>query len=189
MSVPATQLRKGNVLLKDGELLLITDYSHSTPGNWRAIIQIKTRNLVTGQTTAFRPNASESFEVAYLDKKSAQYLYQESNGDYIFMDEGTYEQFPLSAELVGPQMQFVKENQTVDVTFHETTPIGVDIPTNVVLEVTDAEMAIKGNSATGVKKDAVLETGLRIKVPMHIGVGEKIKVNTDTGEFLGRAQE
>ncbi len=189
MSVSATQLRKGNVLLKDGELLLITDYSHSTPGNWRAIIQIKTRNLITGQATSFRPPAGENFEIAFLEKKSSEYLYQESNGDYIFMDEGTYEQFPLSKELVGERMLYVKENQSVDVTFHDTTPIDIALPTNVVLEVTDSEMAIKGNSATGVKKDAVLETGLKIKVPMHIAVGEKIKVNTDTGEFLGRAQE
>lgn len=187
MSARATELRKGNVILKDGDLLLITDYKHTTPGNLRAVIQVKVRNLVTGQVTQFRPAAGESFEIAFLDKRKCQYLYRESNGDYVFMDEQSYEQFHLSEELVGDRMGFVKESQSIDVTFHETTPIGVDLPNVVVLEVAEAEAAVKGNSATGVKKDATLETGLQIKVPMHIGPGDSVKVSTDNGDFMGRA--
>jgi elongation factor P len=187
MSAKATELRKGNVVLKDGQLLLITDYNHATPGNLRAVIQIKFRNLVTGQASQFRPAAGDSFEIAFLDHKKCQYLYRESNGDFIFMDEESYEQFPLPADLAAEKMGFVKESQTIEVTFHESTPIGVELPSSVVLEVAEAEAAVKGNSATGVKKDAVLETGLKIKVPMHIAQGEAIKVSTDTGEFMGRA--
>lgn len=187
MNLKSTELRKGQVLLKDDQLLLITDYSHSTPGNWRAIIQVKVKNLQTGQASSFRPMASDSFETAYLDRKKCQYLYREANGDYIFMDEATFEQFPLPADLVGEKMAFVKESDVVEITFHEATPIGLELPPSVVLEVTEAEMAVKGNSATNVKKDAVLETGHPIKVPFHINVGEKIKVSTDTGEFMGRA--
>ncbi len=187
MQVKATELRKGMVLEKDGELLLITDYSHSTPGNWRAIIHVKTRNLNTGQTGSLRPSSGESFETAFLDKKKAQYLYAEGNGDYVFMDQETYDQFTITKEQGEEKMGFVKESDVVEVTFHGTTPIGIELPTQVILEVTEAEMAVKGNSATNVKKEAVLETGRKIKVPLHINVGEMVKVNTDTGEFQGRA--
>lgn len=189
MNVKATELRKGMVLQIKGQLVQITDYSHATPGNWRAIIQVKTRNLTTGQQTGFRPSAGESFETAFLDRKKCQYLYQEANGDYVFMDGDTFEQYQIPADLVVDRMAFVKESDEVELTFHGTTPLGLELPTNVVLEVADAEMAVKGNSATGVKKDAVLETGHKLKVPMHISVGEKITVNTDTGEFVGRSKE
>ena len=187
MNVKATELRKGMVLQKDGELLLITDFSHATPGNWRAIVQVKTRNLVSGQTGQFRPAAGDQFETAFLDKKRCQYLYREGNGDPVFMDTESYDQFHLSREQLGDNMAFVKESDVVDVTFHETAPIGLELPTNVVLEVTESEPAVKGNSATGVKKEAVLETGHKLRVPLHIEVGDKIKVNTESGEFAGRA--
>lgn len=187
MNAKATDLRKGLVLLKDGQLLLITDYSHSTPGNWRAIIHVKTRNLETGQNGSFRPSGGDSFEVAYLDRKKAQYLYKEANGDYVFMDQESYEQFMIPADQGEGPMAYIKESEVVEVTFHETTPISIELPPSVVLEVTEAELAVKGNSATNFKKEAVLETGLRVKVPLHINVGEQIKIKTDNAEFLGRA--
>lgn len=189
MNLKATELRKGLVLVRDGQLQLITEYSHSTPGNWRAIIQVKTRNLQTGQNGSFRPAAGEQFEVAYLDRKKAQYLYQDASGAYVFMDAETFEQFMLPKEMAEDRMAFIKESDEVEVTFHETTPVSIELPTQVVLEVVEAEMAVKGNSATNVKKEAVLETGFKIKVPLHIDTGEKVKVNTDTGEFMGRASE
>lgn len=189
MNVKATELRKGMVLQRDNDLYVITEYSHSTPGNWRAIIQVKMRSLTTGQNLALRPASGESFETAYLDRKKSQYLYQEANGDYVFMDEATYEQFHVPSDLGADKMGFVKESDVVEVTFHETTPIGIALPSSVVLEVTESEIAVKGNTATNVKKEAVLETGHKIKVPLHIQVGEKIKVSTETGEFMGRANE
>ena len=189
MNVKATEMRKGMVLLKDNQLLLITDYSHATPGNLRAVIQVKTKNLETGQVSAFRPAASDNFDTAFLEKKKCQYLYEAANGDYIFMDLETFVQYPLPRDLVSDKMAFVRESDEVLVTFHETTALGIELNTNVVLEVVEAEMAVKGNSATGVKKEAKLETGHTLKVPMHIAVGEKITVNTDTGEFVGRAKE
>ncbi len=187
MQVKATELRKGMVLQKDGALLLITDYSHATPGNWRAVIHVKTKNLETGQTGAFRPASGDVFETAYLDRKKVQYLYQEGNGDYVFMDQETYDQFHISTELGAGKMEFVKESDEVEVTFHGANPIGIELPATVVLEVTEAEMAVKGNTASNVKKDAVVETGLKVRVPMHITVGERIKISTDSGEFQGRA--
>ena len=187
MGVRATELRKGSVIEKDGDLLLITEYTHKTPGNLRAIIQIKTKSLLNGASGAMRLGSGDMLDTAYLDKKKSTYLYKESNGDYIFMDSESYEQFPLSEEFVGDRMGYVKENEEISVTFHGETPIGVELPPSVVLEVTEAEHAVKGNTATNVKKDAVVETGMPVKVPLHIGVGEKIKIHTDTGEFLGRA--
>lgn len=186
MSVRATDLRKGNVIEKDGDLLLITEYIHKTPGNLRAIIQIKTRSLMSGQAGAMRLSSSDTLEQAYLDRKKCEYLYRESNGDAVFMDSQTYEQFPLPSELVGDKMGFVKENEPVNVTFHGSTPIDMELPPTVVLEVTEAEIAVKGNTATNVKKDAVVETGMAVKVPLHIGVGDKIKIATDSGDFQGR---
>lgn len=189
MGVKATELRKGTVIQQDGQLLLITEYMHHTPGNLRAIIHIKTRNLATGQTGQQRLGSGDVLEVAYLDKRTCEYLYKEAAGHYVFMDTQTYEQFPLSEDLVRESILYVKPNTPCEVTFHGTTPIGIELPGSVVLTVTEAEPAVKGNTATNVKKDAVVETGLRVKVPIHIGVGDQIKIRTGDGEFIGRSNE
>jgi elongation factor P len=189
MAVRAVDLRKGTVLEKDGDLLLITEFIHKTPGNLRAIIQIKTKSLTTGQANNMRLSSGDMLEVAYLDRKKAEYLYKEANGDFVFMDADTFDQFALTSEFVGDRMGYVKENETVEVTFHGTTPIGIELPTTVTLQVTEAEAAVKGNTATNVKKDAVVETGMAVKVPLHVNAGDLIKINTDTGEFQGRVKE
>jgi len=188
MTVRATELRKGSVIEKDGDLVQITEYHHHTPGNLRAIIQMKTRSLKTGQTGAIRAGSNETFELAYLDRRRCEYLYREGNGNCVFMDSESFEQFPLPADLAQSSMGFIKENSAVDVTFHEGRPIGIDLPSTVELVVTQAEVAVKGNTATNVKKDAVVETGMAVKVPLHVSVGDRIRLSTDSGEFLGRVQ-
>jgi elongation factor P len=186
-SIRATELRKGNVIVgQNGELLVITDYQHRTPGNLRAVIHMKVKNLATGQVSAMRPASGESFEHAFLERRKAEYLYRDGSGNYFFMDSETYEQFPLSEELVGDKMLYVRENETVEITFHEKVPVGVELPSQVVLTVTEAEPAVKGNTANNVKKDAVTETGLKIKVPLHIAPGDRVKISTADGEFQGR---
>ena len=175
------------VLEQDGKLLLVTDYLHHTPGNLRAIIHIKTRDLQSGATGAARLSSGDTLEIAYLERRKAEYLYREANGDYIFMDSENYEQFNLPLSLVGDKMGFVKENETCEVTYHGTNPIDVELPTTVVLEVTEAEPATKGNTATNVKKEAVVETGMTVKVPAHISIGDQIKIRTADREFMGRA--
>ncbi|MEX1023541.1 MAG: elongation factor P [Planctomycetota bacterium] len=187
MGVRATELRKGQVLEYQGDLLLITEYSHKTPGNLRAIISIKTKSLSTGQSNSMRLGSNDTLEVAYLDRRKAEYLYNAGEMGYCFMDSETYEQFHLGQDLVGDKMGFVRENSIVEVTFHDKVAIGLELPSQVVLKVAEAEAAVKGNTTSTVKKDAVLETGLTIKVPMHIEPGEEIKVQTDTGDFAGRA--
>ncbi len=186
MGVRATELRKGTVLKKDNDLLLITDYTHLTPGKGQAIIHIKTKSLLTGTTGAIRSGSGESFETAYLDRRKCQYLYREGESGFVFMDEETYDQFNLSPDLVAEHMGYVKESTSIDVTFHEGTAIGVDLPASVELEVTEAEAAVKGNTATNVKKNAVVETGMQVRVPMHISAGDVIKISTDSGDFQGR---
>ncbi len=185
----SSDLRKGTVIERDGDIWLITEYKHSTPGNLRAIFQLKLKSLTTGQIQSLRASASDSFDVAYLDRRKAQFLYKEGTDSFIFMDEETYEQFPLPADLADEAMGFVKENTTVDVTFHDNSPIGIDLPPQVTLEVTWAEMAVKGNTATNVKKDATVETGMAVKVPIHVKEGDVIKLSTLTGEFMGRATD
>lgn len=187
MAVKATELRKGLVIIGErGALLLITEYNHHTPGNLRAVIHLKVKNLATGQTTPMRLGSGDAFEVAYLDKKKAEYLYKEPSGNYVFMDQESFEQIPLSETLIGDLMGFVRENTVVDVTFHGALPIGVALPASVTLRVTESEHAVKGNTATNVKKEVVVETGLKVKVPLHISVGDEIKISTVDGEFQGR---
>jgi len=186
MGVRATELRKGTVLKRDNDLLIITEYTHLTPGKGQAIIHIKTKSLLTGTTGAIRAGSGDNFETAYLDRRKCQYLYREGESGFVFMDEETYDQFNLSPDLVGELMGFVKESTVIDVTFHEGTAIGVDLPASVELEITEAEVAVKGNTATNVKKDAVVETGMKVRVPMHISPGDVVKISTDSGEFQGR---
>jgi elongation factor P len=188
MAVKATELRKGTVIVGDhGKLLLITEYHHHTPGNLRAVIHLKVRDVMTGVVTPMRLSSADSFEVAYLDKKKCEYLYKEANGNYVFMEQVSFEQLELSEEIVGDKMGFVRENTVVDVTFHGTTPIGVELPASVTLKVVEAENAVKGNTATNVKKEAIVETGMKVKVPLHISAGDQIKISTVDGEFQGRS--
>lgn len=189
MGSRATEIRKGQVLEHNDDLFVITEYEHRTPGNLRSIIQIKIKSLTTGQVLSQRLSASDTVDVAFLDRKKAEYLYQESNGDFVFMEAETYEQFHLGKDMAGEQMGYVKPNESVEVTFHGTTPIGIALPPSVVLEITEAEFAVKGNTATNVKKDATLETGRGIKVPLHVKAGDLVKVSTETGEFMGRAKD
>jgi elongation factor P len=187
MGVKATDLRKGMVIDQDGDLLLITEYEHKTPGNLRAIINVSLRSLKTGSTRSLRLGSSDMLEVAWLDKKKCEYLYKESSGDYVFMEADTYEQFHLSPEFVGDKMSYVRENTQVEVTFNGTAPVGVVLPGSVVLKVVEAEAAVKGNTSGTVKKEVVLETGLRIKVPLHVSAGDEVRISTITGDFQGRA--
>lgn len=185
MGVRATELRKGTVIQDNGQLWLITEYMHHTPGNLRAVIHTRLKNVQTGATKEMRLGSSDVFEVAFLDRKKCEYLYKDSTG-YVFMDQESFDQFPLPAELVGDMMGYVRENTVVDVTFHENLAIGVDLPASVTLKVIEAESAVKGNTATNVKKEAIVETGMKVKVPLHITAGDQIKISTVDGEFQGR---
>ncbi len=188
MPIKATEVKRGMVIQQDNDLWVITDYEHITPGNWRAIHQIKLKNLKSGNQRQLRLGSSDTLEPVYLDKKECQYLYKDNTG-FVFMDNTTFDQFPLPEEVIGDAMHYVTENSNVVVTFHDTTPISIELPSAVVLRVTEAEPAARGNTATSVTKLAKVETGYELKVPPHIEVGELVKISTDTGEFLSRAKE
>ena len=185
MHLSATEIRKGSVVLFEGALCLVTEYNHHTPGNLRAVIHSKLKNLKTGGTYNQRFSSSDRLEIAHLDPREVEYLYPEGDR-YVFMDTASFEQVSLSKEDVGDAMNYVKLNDKVQVAFHDDKPITVTLPSSVVLTVTETDPGAKGNSVTNVYKPAKLETGLSIKVPLFIENGAKIKVDTRTGEYLDR---
>ena len=135
-----------------------------------------------------RLSSDETLERAHLDKRSCTFSYMEGDS-YVFMDAENYEQYFLESDMVGDAMKFVRDNQQICLTFFESTAVAIDLPTVVVLKVTEAEMSAKGNTVNQDKKRAVCETGLEIKVPPFVDAGEYIKVSTETGEFMSRAKE
>ncbi len=187
-SIEYINVRKGMVLVGDnGELLQVLDRDLNTPGNWRAILQLKVKNLKTGSITTNRVQPSKKAELAYLDKREMQYIYKDGDG-YVFMDTETFDQITLPDEEVGELMLFLKEGTNAQVTFYEGKPLSLDLPTSVDLEVTETEPALKGATAAAQTKPATLETGLKTNVPPFIEIGEKITINTSTGEYIGRAK-
>jgi elongation factor P len=181
----ATEIRKGMVLNIDGDLFVVTDRQHVTPGNWRAMVQISIKSMKTNRVIQRRLRAEDEVEVAFLERRKSEYLYKDGP-NYVFMDTETYDQFPLPAELVEDQMQFCLPNTQVMVTLHDGKPLGIDLPTAIVLKVTETAPGVKGDSVTNVFKEATLETGLIVRVPLFLKQGEYVKISTETGEFLER---
>jgi elongation factor P len=182
----ATNIRKGTFLKHKDDLWQVVDVMHRTPGNLRGFVQAKMRNLRTGAHVTERFSSNQNVEPAWLDTRKAQYLYDDATTGPVFMDLETYEQFSLDREILGDAMSYVKENDEVEVTFHEGTPIGLSLPAKVDLVVIETEPAAKGNTVNNVMKPATLETGLVVKVPAHINEGDKIRVSTASGEFQER---
>lgn len=182
----ANDLRKGSIISWNGHLWQAVEVHHRTPGNLRAFVQAKLRNIKTGAHVTQRFNSSENVDPVWLDKREAEYLYDDPNTGPVFMDAENFEQYGLSREVLGDSMNYVKPNQKVEVTFYEGTPIGLALPANVELDVVDTEPAAKGNTVSNVQKDAKVETGYTLKVPSHINVGDRIRISTVTGEFQER---
>ena len=182
----ATDIRKGCVIKVDGELCVVVGYQHITPGKGQALMQTKIKNLRTGAITQRRFRSTDKVEDVFLETKVMEYLYQDG-ASYVFMDVTTYDQLDLAEDAVGEVMCYVPPNQQVKVTFHAGKPLSVDLPASVVLEVTQTDPGEKGNTVTNVTKSAILETGLEVRVPLFINKGEKVKVDTRTGDFMERA--
>ena len=182
----ATDIRKGSVLVLDSELFVCTDFQHNTPGNKRGNVQTKLKNLQSGVTINRKFSSTERVEFAFLDKIACEYLYKDGTS-YVFMNTGTYEQHHLAADQVADEMSFIVENTVVQVTFFEGSAVSIELPGSVELKVTHTEPGVKGDSVSNVFKPATLETGLEIKVPNHVNIGDVVKVSTQTSEFQGRA--
>jgi elongation factor P len=187
-SIECSQVRKGMVIVgDDGQLYHVVDRDLNTPGNWRAQLKLKLKNLKTGAITENKVRPQDKVEQAYLDKREMQYLYEDSDG-FVFMDTETYDQITLKKEWVGDQMLYMKENNKAQVTLYDSTPLSLELPATVELKVVDTEPSVKGATAAAQYKPATLETGLKITVPPFVGIGETVSVDTRTGEYLSRAK-
>jgi elongation factor P len=187
-SIEYSQVRKGMVIVgDDGQLYHVVDRDLNTPGNWRAILQLKLKNLKTGSITMNRVRPQDKVEQAYLDKREMQYIYQDGDG-FVFMDTETYDQVTLGKEWVGDQMYYLKEGNKAAVVFYEGTPISLELPATVELKVVETEPSVKGATAAAQYKPATLESGLKVTVPPFVSTGEMVTVDTRTGEYLSRAK-
>ena len=184
--IKAIRLRSGNIILIDGKLFRVHSVEHRTPGKGASCIQTKLRNLSTGNMIDKRFNPDERVEKATLDSSAMEYLYSDETG-FVFMNMETYEQISLDAELIGDGREYLLPNTSVQVDFYDGTPVGVEFPRTVVLKVVDTEPSIKKATASALVKPAILETGLKVTVPGFVSTGELIKVNTETGEYVSRA--
>ncbi len=186
MAIRVTEAKKGMVIRFEGDLYQITRYDHLTPGNLRAIHHLNLKHLKNGRQKEVRMKTSDQLDLVYLDARESQYLFKDSLG-YTFMDNENFEQFVLNMDVVGDSMQFITENSNVTVVFCDGQALTVQLPPVVALEVIETEQAARGDTVSSVQKPAKLSTGLEVKVPAHIKVGEIIKISTETGEFQGRA--
>lgn len=187
-SVSAVDLRRGNFIRHNGELCKILDFQHNSPGKGAAVMQVKFRNMRTGSTAAHRFRSQESVERVELENRNLEFLY-EQGGEYIFMDQTSYEQITLTADDLEGQTGFLLENLPVKIQFFENKPVGVELPITIDLEVTYTEPGFRGNTASGGggTKPATTNTGYVAQVPLFIEIGERIRIDTRTGEYLERA--
>ncbi|HRQ75075.1 MAG TPA: elongation factor P [Phycisphaerales bacterium] len=182
----STDLRPGMAIKLDGNLFVITQYTHVTPGNLRAFVQIKIKNLNNGSIIEKRLRSGEDVERIDLDRRDMEYLYMEPAGP-VFMDGETYEQITLDKDVVGEAMLYVKPNTTVTVLVADGKPVSIELPPTVDLVVTDTPPGIKGATATNQLKEATLETGLKTRVPPFIDIGETVRISTADGSYNSRA--
>src|SRR4051794_1170084 len=175
------------IIGEDGQLYSVVDRNLNTPGNWRAILTLRLKNLKTGAVTEKRFKPEDKVEQAYLDKRAMQYLYQEG-GDYVFMDTETYDQVTLPRDSVGDLILYLKENDEAQVTFYDGKPLSLEPPAKVVLRVIETPPGLKGATAAAQYKPAKLETGLEVTVPSFVDPNELIEVDTRTDEYLGRVK-
>ncbi|MGI6107642.1 MAG: elongation factor P [Lachnospiraceae bacterium] len=184
--ISAGDFKNGKTIDIDGTVYQIVEFQHVKPGKGAAFVRTKLKDIKNGGVIerTFRP--TEKFPEARIDRKSMQYLYKD--GDlYYFMDNDTYEQVALSSDLIGDTLKFVKENEMCTINSYNGEAFAVDPPLFVELEITSTEPGVRGNTATGATKPAVVETGATVTVPLFINTGDKIKIDTRTGEYLSRA--
>jgi len=188
MAITANDLRKGMVIICEGELCQIVDIEFVRPGNWRAMAQAKLKNLKTGSTFMQRYQTTEKVDEASVETKLMQYLYASDNFLH-FMDTNTYEQMEMELDLLGDQTKFLKEQMEIYIKLHDGRAIGAELPPSVELEVIEAPPNVKGNSASSSTKPVVCMGGHVVNVPMFIEAGEMIRVDTRTGDYLERVKK
>lgn len=170
----------------NGDIVVVLDSQHRTPGNLRAFVQATLRSIRTGKSSDVRFSSTERLEVVPMMTRKMEFSYKDGQ-DFVFSDPETYETVTLSAEIVGEARNYLVENANVTVTFVEDKAVTIELPSSVVLTVADAPEGIRGDSANNVQKAVILETGITVQAPLFIKTGEKIKIDTRTGKYMERA--
>ena len=181
-------LKNGMVLVIDGQLWSVVEFQHVKPGKGPAFVRTKIKNVLSGKTVDKTFNAGVKVETATVDRRDMQYLYQDG-ADFVFMDVSTYDQVTVAGDIVGDAANFLLEGQTATVAMHEGTVLYIDLPASVVLEVTYTEPGLQGDRSSAGTKPATVETGYEIQVPLFLETGTKVKVDTRSGEYLGRVND
>ena len=184
--ISAGDFRNGLTVLIEGNIYQILEFQHVKPGKGAAFVRTKLKNIISGGVVEKTSVRQRNFDTAHIDRKDMQYLY--SDGElYHFMDVETFDQIAVDGDTVGDSLKFVKENEMVKVCSHEGNVFSVEPPISVELEVTETEPGVKGDTATGATKPAIVETGASVLVPLFVNQGDKIKIDTRTGEYSSRA--
>ncbi len=181
-------LKNGMVLNIDGQLWSVVEFQHVKPGKGPAFVRTKIKNVLSGKTVDKTFNAGVKVETATVDRRDMQYLYNDGT-DFVFMDLETYEQIPVSPEIVGDAANFLLEEQQAIVASHEGQVLFVELPASVVLEVTYTEPGLQGDRSNAGTKPATVQTGYEVQVPLFLNQGDKVKIDTRTGEYLGRVTD
>ncbi len=182
----ANDLRRGATILYQGELHVILDFHHHTPGNLRAFVRVTMKNVKNGKIIQNRFASTDNVERVALDTKTCQFLYHDSQG-FQFMDMESYNTFAIGDDIIGDGKYYLKESMEIKIDFYDDKPVMPEFPKTVILTVVDSPPAVRGDSVSNAVKPAVCETGLKIQVPLFIQQGSQVKVNTETGEYVGRA--
>jgi len=188
MKINGNTIRPGNILEYEGKLWAVLKTQHTQPGKGGAYMQVEMKTLIGSTKTNVRFRSDEKVERVFLEELPYQYLYLDGD-DLIFMDQGTYEQISLSKNFVGDAVNYLKDGMTINVCSYEGKPISISLPETVVLEISEADPVVKGQTASSSFKPALLENGLKIMVPPHIEAGMRVVVNTGDGSYVERAKE
>ncbi len=185
MTVTTSDLRKGLTILLDGELYKVTDWQHNKQGRGSASVRLQLKNVRTGSNIERTFMAGAKFEDVRLERRPVQFQYADGD-EYNFMDMESYEQFPINRRVLGDAVNFIRENDTIDILMFRDEPIDVDLPAAVVLRVEQTEPGVQGDRATAAFKPARLETGITVQVPLFVNEGDRVKVDTREGKYLER---
>jgi elongation factor P len=183
----ASDIKNGNILRFNGELVQVEEFLHRTPGNLRAFYQARMRNVKSGKLVEYRFRTDEEVDIARVETSNYQYLYEDGDA-LVIMDNETFDQHNVPKKLFGNAVKFLKEGMNVVVAFESDEPIMGQIPNSVELEITYTEPAVKGDTSTSALKNATVETGAEIKVPLFINIGDKVKVDTTSGGYVERVK-
>ncbi len=183
-----SELKKNVKLDIDGQPWVVTEFQFVKPGKGQGLYKCKIKNMITGAVVDRTWRSGERLESADVESRKHEYLFTDGES-FTFMDSATYDQVALQAELVGDEARFLMDNLGVDILFYKGRPVGLTLPSHVVMEVTECEPGIKGDTATGATKGATMQTGYQVQVPLFIKVGDKLKIDTRNGDYIERVNE